>query len=153
MFAGLRTEGVQGLLKLKRTLVTLRRVLNPLREVFNVFLRRDQPMFSPNTLVYFQDVHDHVLRILDVLDMQRDMATGALEAYLTVMSNRLNQTMKTLAVLTVAVAILSAVFGAWGMNFEVMPLAQAPWGFAAVVLGTFAVIALLGVVAWRRGWM
>jgi len=81
------------------------------------------------------------------------MLTAALEAYLTVMSNRLNQTMKTLAVLTVAVAILSAVFGAWGMNFEAIPLAKAPWGFPVVVGGTLALLALLGLLTWRRGWM
>ena len=153
LFGPFRGEGLQDLLKLKRTLVALRRVLYPLRETFHIFLRPDHTYFSASTLVYFQDLYNHILRILDVLDMERDMATGALEAYLTVMSNRLNQTMKTLAVLTVAVAILSAVFGAWGMNFDAIPLANAPWGFPAVVLGTFGVIAILGLVAWRRGWM
>src|SRR5262245_32076999 len=153
LFGPFRGAGVQDLLKLKRTLVVLRRVLYPLRETFHIFLRPDHTYFSTSTLVYFQDLYNHILRILDVLDMDRNMATGALEAYLTVMSNRLNQTMKTLAVLTVAVAILSAVFGAWGMNFDSIPLAKSPWGFPAVVLGTFGIIGILGLVAWRRGWM
>jgi magnesium transporter len=153
LFGPFRSRGVQDLLKLRRTLVVLRRVLYPLRETFHVFLRPDHTHFSGGTLVYFQDLYNHILRILDVLDMERDMAGGALEAHLTVVSNRLNETMKTLAVLTMAVAILSAVFGAWGMNFAAIPLANAPWGFAAVLAGTFAVIGLLGLVAWRRGWM
>jgi magnesium transporter len=153
LFGPFRGREVQDLLKLKRTLVVLRRVLYPLRETFHVFLRPDRTHFSAGTLVYFQDLQSHILRILDVLDMERDMATGALDAYLTVTSNRLNETMKTLAALTVAVAVLSAVFGAWGMNFAFIPLADAPWGFAAVLIGTFAVIGVLGLVAWRRGWM
>jgi magnesium transporter len=153
LFGRFRGEGVQDLLKLKRTLVVLRRVLYPLRETFHIFLRPDHTYFSVSTLVYFQDLYNHILRILDVLDMERDMATGALEAYLTVMSNRLNQTMKTLSVLTMAVAILSAVFGAWGMNFSAMPLGDSPWGFAIVVGSTIGLIAILGLVTWRRGWM
>ena len=153
LFGPFRGRGVQDLLKLKRTLVVLRRVLYPLRETFHVFLRPDRTHFSAAMLVYFQDLHSHILRIVDVLDTERDMAAGALEAYLTVVSNRLNETMKKLAVLTVAVAVLSAVFGAWGMNFAVIPLADAPWGFATVLGGTFAIIGLLGLVAWQRGWM
>jgi magnesium transporter len=153
MFDPQRAVGVQELLQLKRTLVAVRRVLYPLRETFHVFLRPDHAYFSPATLVYFQDVHSHILRILDVVDVEREVVTGALEAYLTVASNRLNQTMRTLALITVAVAILSAVFGAWGMNFESIPLAGAPWGFAAVVCGTLALITLLVVVGRRRRWM
>ena len=153
LFATFRGEGVHGLLKLKRKLVVLRRVLYPLRETFHVFLRPEHAYFSASTLVYFQDVYQHILRMLDVLDVERDMLAAALEAQLTVVSNRLNQTMKTLAVLTVAVAILSAVFGAWGMNFEAIPLAGAPWGFAAVVGGTLALLAVLGGLNWRYRWM
>jgi magnesium transporter len=153
LFGRFRGEEIQDLLKLKRSLVVVRRVLYPLRETFHVFLRPNHTYFSANTRVYFQDVYSHILRILDVLDIERDMLTAALEAHLTVMSNRLNQTMRTLAVLTVAVAILSAVFGAWGMNFAVVPLADAPWGFAAVVGGTLALLAALGIVTWRQGWM
>jgi magnesium transporter len=151
MFTGLRTEGVRNLLKLKRTLVTTRRVLYPLREIFNVFLRHDQPMFSANTLVYFQDVHDHILRILDVLDIERDMVTGALEAYLTVMSNRLNKTMKTLSIITVVVAIAGLTFGAWGMNFTHIPMSDSPSGFWLVVIGTLGLITTVLLAGWKRG--
>jgi magnesium transporter len=153
MFTRQRAAGVQRLLELKRILVALRRVLNPLRETFNVFLRRDQPTFSPNTLVYFQDVHDHVLRILDVLDIERDMVTSALEAYLTVVSNRINLTMKTLSVITIVVAIAGVTFGAWGMNFSHIPLSDQSWGFAAVVAGTVALIGAVLLFAWKRGWL
>jgi magnesium transporter len=153
MFTQLRPEGVQELLRLKRTLVMLRRVLYPLRETFQVFLRHDHAYFSAGTMVYFQDVYNHILRILDVVDLERDMVTGALEAYLTVISNRLNRTMKALAFFTIAVAFISAVFGAWGMNFDEVPLAKEPLGFAMVAGGTFAVIVLMVLVGWVRGWI
>jgi magnesium transporter len=153
MFTHFRPEGIQDLLKLKRNLFALRRVLYPLRETFNQFLRRDQPMFSANTMVYFQDVYDHVLRLLDVLDIEREMVTGVLEGYLTVISNRLNATMRTLAIITVAVAIVTAVFGAYGMNFDEIPLAKEPWGFWAIAGGTIVLIVAALVFGWKRKWL
>lgn len=153
MFTSFREQDIQGLLKLKRTLVALRRVLYPLRETFHTFIRRDHPFFTANTRVYFQDVYDHVLRILDVLDIEREMVTGATEAYLTVLSNRLNMTMKTLTVITICVAIAGIVFGAWGMNFDAIPLAKTPGGFWLVFGGTLALVAGALVYSWRRRWL
>ena len=153
MFAEFRQQDVQRLLELKRTLFRLRRVLYPLRETFNLFLRRDQPIFSTNTLVYFQDVYDHILRILDVLDIEREMVASALDAHLTVISNQLNATMKTLTVITAVVALAGAVFGALGMNVSGIPFAETAWGFWAIFGGT-AALALAALLASRRyGWL
>jgi magnesium transporter len=138
------------LLAAKRSLYTLRKVIYPLREVFNTFLRRDQVIFSAETYPYFQDSYDHVLRLLDIIDIERDMATGALEAQLSVASNRLNETVKRLTVIAICVAILGAVFGAWGMNFTAVPMDKLGLtGFAIVVSGTLALIGLVLIVARR----
>lgn len=152
VFIGFQREGMQRLLRLKRTLVALRRVLYPLREVFHVFLRPEHPFFSANTRVYMHDVYDHVLRLLDVLDLQREMVAGTTEAYLTVSSNRLNETMKKLTVATVCVAILGAVFGAWGMNFAWLPLTEPWWGFWAVIGGTVGLVVAVLVWGKSRDW-
>jgi magnesium transporter len=87
------------------------------------------------------------------LEVERDMVNGALDASLTVMSNRLNRTMKALTIVTVCVALVGSVFGAWGMNFEQIPLSASPAGFWIVAGGTVALIttALL-IGAWRRWW-
>jgi magnesium transporter len=146
-------KDVQRLLELKRGLFTLWHLLQPLRERFHLFLRRDQPIFSANTLVYFQDVYDHIQRILDVVDTERDMVTSALDAHLTVISNQLNATMRTLTVITVIVAVAGSVFGAWGMNFSAIPLSEAPWGFWVVLGGTITLIVTALVISWRRGWL
>lgn len=138
------------LLAAKRSLYTLRKAIYPLREVFNVFLRRDQAIFSPATYPYFQDVYDHILRLLDIIDIERDMATGALEAQLSIVSNRLNETMKRLTVIAICVAIMGAVFGAWGMNFTSVPLDKLGMrGFALVVGGTLGLVAVTLLVAKR----
>jgi magnesium transporter len=143
---------VRNLLRHKRDLSSLRRVLYPLRSVFQVLLRRDHPVFPGNTEVYLRDVLDHVLQILDVLDVERDRAAGVLDASLAVSSNRLNATMKGLAVITVAVAVIGSVFGAYGMNFETIPFASSPWGFLAVALGTVGLVASALMFGWRMGW-
>jgi len=141
------------LLAVKRSLFTLRKAIYPVREVFNHFLARDNRLFDAATLPYFQDVYDHVLRLLDVIDIQRDMATGTLDAHLAVISNRLNETMKRLTTVGICVAVMGAVFGAWGMNFDRIPLAHHPTGFWLVSMGVaLLVLAVLVVARLRRFW-
>jgi magnesium transporter len=153
MFERSHNTHVQQILQVKRTLVTLRRITSPLREVFGVFLRREQTIIQPQTRVYLQDVFDHVLRILDIIDTEREMAAGAIDAYHTVLSNRLNRTIRTLTVITIVVAALSAIFGAWGMNFARIPFADHPGGFWLVTSASLSVVALGVWIAWRRRWL
>ena len=138
------------LLSTKRNLYTLRKAIYPLREVFNVLLRRDQAIFTAATYPYFQDSYDHVLRLLDSVDIERDMATGALEAQLSIVSNRLNETMKRLTVVAICVAIMGAVFGAWGMNFDEVPLHRLGMlGFYIIFAGTLLIVAVALIFAKR----
>jgi magnesium transporter len=153
LFTGGSSIQPEEILGVKRGLLTLRKAVYPMREVFNTFLRREQTFFSAETFPYFQDVYDHVLRLLDIIDVQRDMATGALDAQLTIVSNRLNETMKGLTVVAICVAIMGAIFGAWGMNFDIIPLAHLANGFWLVSGGTLLlVIAALGWTKWRQLW-
>ena len=153
MFTRFNEGTIQNLLGLKRKLVTLRRVLYPLRETFNLFLRGDQSIFSASTRVYFQDVYDHILRILDVVDIERDMVASALDAHLTVISNRLNVTMKTLTVVSICVGGAGGLFGAWGMNIGGIPMAEHALGFWIVFGGTIAMIAAVLLMGRKRGWL
>jgi magnesium transporter len=153
LFTDFHDPDIQRLLKLKRLLFSLRRVLSPMRETLHTFLRPDHPYVSPATRVYFQDVYDHILRILDLLELQRESAAGATEAYLTLSSNRLNITMKRLTVITACVAILGAVFGAWGMNFQSIPLTEPWWGFWVVLAGAAGLVAAVVWVGRKREWL
>jgi magnesium transporter len=107
LFKGPDDALVQRFLRTKRVLHTLRRVLSPLRETFTHFLRRDHPVFSKNTQVYFQDVHDHVLRILDALDVQRDKVAGTTDAYLMMMSNRQTAQLRVLTAVLIAAVVVT----------------------------------------------
>jgi magnesium transporter len=148
IFTRFQQEDIQRLLKLKRTLVAMRRVLSPLRETLTVFLRPEHSFVTANTRVYFHDVHDHVLRILDVLETEREAVGSAMEASLAVVSNRLNLNMKNLTIITVCVAVVGSVFGAWGMNFKYIPLSESAGGFWIVLGGTVLLIAAMGVI-WK----
>jgi magnesium transporter len=111
----------QEIFMLKRDLLAVRRVLAPERDVLNVLVRRDSPVFAAGTIVYFQDIYDHLLRVMDAVDTYRDLLTGALDAYLTVTSNRLNQVVKTLTASSIILMSMTLVAGIYGMNFVHMP--------------------------------
>jgi len=138
---------VPDILKIKRGIVELRRVLAPMRDVFAMLLRHDMSLFAPESRIYFQNVYDHVTRQLENLEVLQELAQGALEAYMTVLSNRLNATMQTLTVYTIGLAFLGAVFGAWGMNVEV-PFANEKNAFWIIV--SFVLTVILAGLGWAR---
>lgn len=153
VYTTFQQETVHILLRAKRALMQLRRVLNPLRETFGHFLRREQPIFSPATVLYFQDVYDHVLRIIDAVDIQRDTVTSSLDAYMMTLSNKLNMVMKTLTVVSVATAIANLVFGAWGMNVRDIPFTLTSGIFWSAIGFTCALVLMTLLLGSKRGWI
>jgi magnesium transporter len=102
---------------LKRELFGLRRIIAPQREVLNKLARGDYAVISENDRVYFRDVYDHLVRLHDVAESLRDRVAGALETYLSVINNRMNDVMKTLTIVTTFFMPLSFIVGFFGMNF------------------------------------
>lgn len=109
---------------LKKDLLALRRIVAPERDVLNVLLRRDPPILSAGTVVFFQDVYDHTLRVLDSIDTYRDLLSSALDAYLSVQSNNLNEIMRRLTVISTVFLPLTFLTGFFGMNFTTLPFAS-----------------------------
>ncbi len=156
MFHGNRGANPEELLILKRSVFALRMALYPLREAFNAFPKREHALFDLETHPYFQDVYDHILRLLDIVDIQQDMVAGVTEAHLAFMSNQLNETMKTLTVVGICEAAAAAVFGAWGMNVRGIPfvqttIGQSPVGFWLVCLLTLGLIGIALLWLKKRG--
>jgi magnesium transporter len=156
MFHSNRGANPEELLVLKRSVFALRTSLYPLREAFNEFPKREHTLFDLETHPLFQDVYDHVLRLLDIVDIQQDMVASATEAHLAFMSNQLNETMKTLTVVGICEAAAAAVFGAWGMNVTGLPLAHVriggvDMGFWLVCALTMCLIGLALIWLKRRG--
>jgi magnesium transporter len=152
MFHGNRGADSAELLMLKRSVFALRVSLYPLREAFNAFPKHGHPLFDLETHPYFRDVYDHVLRLLDIIEIQQDMVEGATEAHLAFMSNQLNETMKTLTVVGICEAAAAAVFGAWGMNVTGLPFAHTT--VAGIGVGFWLVSALtLGLIGLALLWL
>jgi magnesium transporter len=115
---------------LKRELLNFRRVIAPEREVLNTLIRRDDPILGEQTLPYFQDIYDHLIRIMDSVDVVRDQLTSLLDAQLSVVSNRLNMVMKRMTALSTILMTVNLIAANYGMNFTVMPELDWPYGYA-----------------------
>ncbi len=144
---------LEEIFRLKKALLGMRRVVAPEREVLNVLIRRDSPLFGAQSVLYFQDVYDHLVRVLDSIDIDRDLLSSALDAYLSMSSNRLNQVMKSLTSWTIPLMAGALLAGIWGMNFEFMPELDERWGYL-VALSLIAG-AILGIVLYfrRKHWL
>jgi magnesium transporter len=139
--------------RLKKALLSLRRVVAPERDVLNVLIRRDTPLFGPASVVYFQDVYDHLVRVTDSIDIYRDLLSSALDAFLSMSSNRLNEVMKTLTSWTIPLMAAALLAGVWGMNFVHMPELNWRAGYP-LALSTMAVtISVIVLYFRRRRWL
>jgi magnesium transporter len=134
---------------LKKEVMHLRRVTGPQREILNRLSRDPFPVISPKAAIYFRDVYDHLARISDLSESYRDLVSGALEAYLSVISNRLNEIMKVLTIFTATLMPLTVITGIYGMNFQNMPELQSRYGYYGI-LGIMALIAAAMLLYFRK---
>ena len=108
---------LERLLALKKDLALLRRIAAPERDAVNVLLRRDPPILDSARIFYFQDIYDHLIRIADSIDTYRELATGTLDAFLSVQNNQLSEVVRKLTIISTAFLPLMLVTSFFGMNF------------------------------------
>jgi magnesium transporter len=124
---------------LKRDVTALRRITAPQREIFNRLSRDSFTVISRRAAPYFRDVYDHLFRISDLAETYKDLGAGLMEAYLMVVSNRLNEIIKVLTLLATIMLPLTVITGIYGMNFQYMP--EITWRY-----GYFFVLGLMAFV-------
>jgi len=147
------TEATHRIYRLKRDLLALRRAVAPLAEVANRLMRFDSPHIPEATRPYFRDVYDHVLRLNETIDMQRELLTTALEAHLSLMSVAQNEHMKRITAWAAMIAVPTMIAGIYGMNFTNMPELAWSYGYYAS-LAVMAVASVGLFVGFRRsGWL
>ncbi len=134
----------KSLYALRRELLTIRKAVSPLREVFSTLARDDSPLIHETTYVYFRDIYDHVLQILEIIDSYREMIENIQNIYLNNLSHKMNSVMKTLTVFTAIFMPLTFIAGIYGMNFQNMPELRNPNGYFYTLAG----MALLTVLLW-----
>ena len=140
-----KPETLHKIHNLKRQLLFLRRAVWPLREAANSLSRSECPLLQESTKIFFRDVYDHVIQIVDTIETLREMVSTSLDIYLSSISYRLNTVMKVLTIITTIFMPLTFIVGIYGMNFEHMPELKWEWGYPLVLgLMVTIVIAMLG---------
>ena len=141
---------LQHILSLKHSILVLRRIIAPQREVLNRLSRDDLPQIAPTHRIYYRDIYDHLTRIHDLSESVRDVVTGTLDIYLSASSNRLNEVMKALTIVSTIFLPLSFLAGVYGMNFDYLPELHWRYGYH-FVWGIFilVVVGMLGYFRYR----
>jgi magnesium transporter len=133
--------------------VHLRRAVWPERDLVNTLLHDDTGLVSKQTKVFLRDAYDHAVRIMDLVESYRELTASLLELYLSSVSQRTNEIMRVLTVISAIFIPLTFVAGVYGMNFEHMPELRQPYGYGACL---FLMILIAAGQLWffkRKGWL
>jgi len=144
--------------KIKRELLLLRRAIWPQRDAINSLIRDGSELISPQVYVYLRDCYDHAVQIIDMVETYRELASNLMDVYLSSVSNRMNEVMKVLTVISTIFIPLTFVVGVYGMNFDTdlpgnMPELKIPYGYTYCWIVMIAIAISLLVYFWRRGWL
>ena len=135
---------IETMFKLKKDLVSMRRIVAPERDVLNVLLRRQLPIFALEDTAYLQDVYDHIVRVTDSIDTYRDLLSSALDSYLSLQSNKLNQIMKILTIASIILMTAALITGFYGQNFKFFPSMDwrigSFWSLILIAVSTLALV-------------
>jgi magnesium transporter len=138
---------------MKRELIALRRSIWPMREVVNAMVRDESSFVSGGVKIFLRDLYDHTVHVIDSVETMRDIITGTLDIYLSSVSNRLNEVMKVLTVMSSIFIPLTFIVGIYGMNFHYMPELEWKWGYPAVWVAMLLISAALLRLFKRKRWM
>jgi magnesium transporter len=151
------SELLHAIFRIKRSLLNMRRIVAPQREVLNKLSRGDFELVNQKERMYYRDVYDHLVRVQDITENLRDLVSGALDTYLSVVNNRLNDIMKTLTIITTLFMPLSFITGFFGMNFFEPIGGMRAWTDMLPFYITLAIMVALpvGMFLWmrKRAWM
>jgi len=139
--------------RLKRENLFLRKFIWPIREVVAALMRQDTELVSPSTNTYLRDVYDHSIQVMDVVETYADMLSGLLDVYMSTVSNRMNEIMKTLTIIATIFIPLTFIVGLYGMNFKYMPELTNKLAYPLILLGMAGVSALMVYYFRRKGWL
>jgi magnesium transporter len=150
--ASLRQD-IERISELRRELLILRRTVSPLLEVCDRLMRFDSPLIDQGMRPYFRDIKDHVIRLDERIDDLRELLTSTMETNLLLTSMRQNDVTKRLAGWAAILAVPTATFGIYGMNFEHMPELDSPYGYPTILAATAALCGYLYYRFKRAGWL
>jgi len=144
---------LEDIMELKRSVLRLRRISAKQMDIFYRMSRGEIHLIPQSMLPFYRDIYDHLIRVTDLAENYRDLISGALEAYLSVVSNRMNEIMKVLTIFSAIMLPLTFIAGLYGMNFDNLP--ELHWAYSYfVVLGLMVIVAVgMLFMFWKRGWI
>lgn len=125
-----RRESLIELYNLKREVIFLRKQVWPVRDMISNLLRSETEFITANTQLFFRDLQDHSSRIIDTVETYRDLLSGIMDIYLSTNSNKMNEVMKVLTIMSSIFIPVTFIAGVYGMNFDYMPELRSPYGYA-----------------------
>lgn len=145
--------------EIKRDLITMRRAVWPLREVINSLIRDSNSRVSDETKIFLRDCYDHTVRIIDLAETYRELCSDLMDLYLSIISNKMNEVMKMLTIISTIFIPLTFIVGVYGMNFNPesspwnMPELNSYYGYPAVMLFMLVIAVALLRFFKRKGWL
>jgi magnesium transporter len=153
LISELTTETVETIHALKREMIYLRKQVWPMREVVGALSKGGSSLLDESTRIFFADVYDHNIQIIDTIESFRDILSGMLDLYLSTISNRMNEVMKVLTIIATIFIPLTFVAGIYGMNFKYMPELEWRWGYFGVWVVMVAIAGFLVSVFRKKKWL
>ncbi|MBU1125499.1 MAG: magnesium/cobalt transporter CorA, partial [Candidatus Omnitrophica bacterium] len=153
LFKNPSNETLEKIFRLKNEIIHLRRTIGPQADVVTLLARGDYPFITPVNTAYFRNIYDNLVRLNDIVGTSRDIVTGAMEAYVSVVSNKLNEIMKTLTVIATIMMPLTLIASIYGMNFKHMPELSSPLGYPAVIAFMILLTASMLYFFKRKKWL
>ena len=149
---------------LKRILIIVRRASWPERDKINEMIRTENPLILPEVKVYLRDAYDHCIQIMDLVENYKEITSSVIDLYLSMVSNRMNEIMKVLTIISVIFIPLTFIAGVYGMNFSRvdpvtnkvmpanMPELYSPHGYVYALAGMFILAVIQVLFFWKKGW-
>lgn len=138
---------------LRNKLIALRRAIWPLRDVISELRKSESDLFSDETELFFRDLYDHTIQIIEAMETYREMLSGLLDGYQNAVSNKMNEIMKILTIISTMFIPLSFLAGLYGMNFKNMPELETTWGYPVLLAVMLCVAGLLLLFFKRKKWI
>lgn len=148
-----RRESLIQLYNMKREVIYLRKQVWPLRDMISNLLRSDSEFITANTQLFFRDLQDHSTRIIDTVETYRDLLSGMMDIYLSTNSNKMNEVMKVLTIMSSIFIPVTFIAGVYGMNFDYMPELKSPYGYAGIWLVMLSVMGGLVFYFKKKKWL
>jgi magnesium transporter len=146
-------DTLESIHEMKREMIYLRKQIWPIREIINSLVKSESSLIQEYMHIFFRDVYDHTVQIIDTIESYRDILAGMLDIYLSTLSNKMNEVMKVLTIIATIFIPITFIAGIYGMNFKFMPELEWRWGYAMVWVVIVVVVGIMIGFFKKKQWL